>query len=131
MNESCSNNPVGWFEIHVNDMQRAKSFYEQVFGRPLTRLENPGQTPGMEMWSFPMLEKGIGITGALVKMPGVEPGRNSVIVYFMCGDCAVEAEKVWKAGGRIERPKFSIGQYGHVALVSDTEGNMIGLHSMQ
>jgi hypothetical protein len=34
------------------------------------------------------------------------------------------------AGGKVFRDKFSIGQYGF-ALVFDTEGNMIGLHSMQ
>lgn len=124
-------NPVGWFEIYVQDMPRAKAFYESVFGRPLTQLENPGQPPGMEMWAFPMERGAMGVTGALVKMPGVPAGANSVIVYFMCADCAVEAAKAAKAGGGIHKAKMSIGQYGHIALVSDTEGNMIGLHSMQ
>lgn len=125
------NNPVGWFEIYVNDMQRAKAFYQTVFGSTFTDLTNPGQPPGLEMWAFPMHQNAPGITGALVKMPGLDAGKNSVVVYFMCADCAVEAGKVEKAGGRIEKPKFSIGEYGHIALVYDTEGNMIGLHSMQ
>ena len=47
-----------------------------------------------------------------------------------CADCAVEASKAVQAGGEIEKAKMSIGQYGHIALVTDTEGNMIGLHSM-
>lgn len=72
----------------------------------------------------------IGVTGALVKMPDVASGGNSVIVYFMCADCAVTAAKAEEAGGRIHMPKTSIGQYGHIALVTDTEGNTIGLHSM-
>ncbi|MFY9327037.1 MAG: VOC family protein [Georgfuchsia sp.] len=131
MNESTVTNPVGWFEIYVNDMKRAKSFYESVFGTQFTRLKGPGQPPGMEMWAFPMHQNAMGITGALVKMPGLDAGGHSVIVYFMCADCAVEAVKVEKAGGRIEKPKMSIGQYGFIALVVDTEGNMIGLHSMQ
>jgi hypothetical protein len=38
---------------------------------------------------------------------------------------------VAEAGGRIERPKMSIGEYGFISMVYDTEGNMIGLHSMQ
>ena len=63
-------------------------------------------------------------------MPGFEPGGNSVLVYFHCTDCAVEAQKVVQAGGKLMRPKMSIGQYGHIALAFDTEGNMIGLHSM-
>ena len=64
-------------------------------------------------------------------MPGCPSGGNSVLVYFSCADCAVEAARAAKAGGRVEREKFPIGQYGHIALVVDTEGNMIGLHSMQ
>ena len=124
-------NPVGWFEIHVQDMNRAKAFYESVFGTQFSKLENPGQPPGMEMWAFPMHQNAMGVTGALVRMPGLDAGGNSVLVYFMCADCAVEAAKAEKAGGRIVKPKTSIGQYGHIALVQDTEGNMIGLHSMQ
>ena len=131
MSESNINNPVGWFEIYVQDMKRAKSFYESVLGTQFTNLENPGQPPGMEMSAFPMQQTGYGATGALVKMPGLDSGGNSVIIYFSCADCAVEAAKVERAGGFIHMQKFSIGQYGHIALVLDTEGNMIGLHSMQ
>lgn len=119
-------NPVGWFEIYVDDMARAKAFYESVFGVTLTRL----QSTELEMWGFPMLATASGATGALVKMEGFKAGGNSVIVYFSCADCAQEATRVTKAGGRVERPKFSIGQYGHIALAVDTEGNMFGLHSM-
>ena len=124
-------NPVGWFEIYVNDMKRARAFYGAVLGTEFTKLENPGQQPGMEMQAFPMHEGAIGITGALVKMPGLEGGGHSVIVYFSCADCAVEAAKVEKAGGSLVKPKFSIGQYGFIALATDTEGNMIGLHSLK
>lgn len=131
MSENTIHNPVGWFEIYVNDMSRAKAFYQAVLGTQFTKLESPGQPPGMEMQAFPMHQNAMGITGALVKMPGLDAGGHNVIVYFVCADCAVEAAKAEKAGGRIDKPKFSIGQYGHIALVADTEGNMIGLHSMQ
>jgi len=57
--------------------------------------------------------------------------RKQYVGYFNCGDCAVEAARVVKAGGRIEREKFSVGEYGFIALAIDTEGNMFGLHSMQ
>lgn len=120
-------NPISWFEIYVDEMPRAKAFYEAVFGATLTSLESPG----MEMWAFPMQQEGYGASGSLVKMPGVQAGANSVLVYFHCADCAVEADRAARAGGRIEKPKMSIGQYGFIALVVDTEGNMIGLHSMQ
>lgn len=121
------NNPVAWFEIYVQDMTRAKAFYESVFGVQLTKLD----ATEFEMWAFTMNQAGYGASGALIKLPGYPSGANSVIVYFSCADCAVEAGKAAKAGGRIETPKKSIGQYGHIALVVDTEGNMIGLHSMQ
>ena len=49
---------------------------------------------------------------------------------FSCADCAVDELRVAKAGGRIEKSKFSIGQYGFISLVYDSEGNMIGLHSL-
>lgn len=121
------NNPVGWFEIYVQDMARAKTFYEAVLGVQLSRLESPG----MDMLAFPMNTAAYGAPGALVCMPGFASGANSVLIYFSCTDCAVEAAKVTAAGGRIQKEKTSIGLFGYIALVFDTEGNMIGLHSMQ
>ena len=121
-------NPVAWFEIYVQDMARARAFYESVFQVQLQALHDPDQP--MEMWSFPGDMTSYGAPGALVKMAGVPSGGNATVVYFHCQDCAVEAARAAAAGGKVERPKFSIGQYGHIALVLDTEGNLIGLHSM-
>lgn len=117
---------VGWFEIYVDDMARAQAFYEKVFAVKLQALDSPA----IKMLAFPMPGDLPGSTGALVKMPGMErPQGNSVIIYFSCEDCAVEAKRAAENGGRIFKEKFSIGQYGFIALVNDTEGNMIGLHS--
>ncbi|HEY0514134.1 MAG TPA: VOC family protein [Thermoanaerobaculia bacterium] len=121
------NNPVGWFEIYVQDMERAKAFYEAVLGVQLSRIGGPD----IEMWGFPMHQGATGASGSLVRMPGFPSGGNSVLVYFICADCAVEAQKAVKAGGKIQKEKMSIGEYGFISLVIDTEGNMIGLHSMQ
>lgn len=120
-------NPVGWFEIYVSDMERARRFYEQVFQTALQRLA----VEDLEMWAFPMEEGTWGSGGALVRVEGFPVGANSTVVYFSCDDCAVEAARVEAAGGRLERNKMSIGEYGHIALAFDTEGNLIGLHSMQ
>jgi predicted enzyme related to lactoylglutathione lyase len=122
-------NPVGWFEIYVQDLERARKFYETVFSTRLQKLNAP--FPGIELMSFPMNQESYGATGALVKMEGMNPGGNSTIIYFSCQDCAVEQSRAADAGGRIERPKMSIGEYGFISLIYDTEGNMIGLHSMQ
>lgn len=131
-------NAVGWFEIYVDDMARARAFYEAVFQRTLTRLMADGDgnggggggAPGLQMWAFQGNPDDGGAAGALVHMPGFAAGANATIVYFSCADCAVEAGRAAAHGGRIFKDKVSIGQYGHIALVHDTEGNLIGLHSM-
>jgi predicted enzyme related to lactoylglutathione lyase len=66
-----------------------------------------------------------------VQVAGVPSGGNSTLVYFACDDCAIEAARVPKAGGKLQREKMSIGEYGFVALAFDTDGNMFGLHSMR
>lgn len=119
-------NPVGWFEIYVQDMARARRFYETVLGVRLTPLDNPG----IEMLAFPMDQERYGASGALVHMPGFPSGGNSVLVYFHSADCSTEESRVVAAGGQIQRPKMSIGAYGFISLLQDTEGNMFGLHSM-
>ena len=120
-----ANNPVCWFEIHVQDMERARAFYQSVFQVELARL---GGDP--EMWAFPGATDTHGAPGALVRMAGFPPGGNSVVVYFACADCAVPAARVAAAGGKVVREKSGIGEYGFIALALDSEGNMIGLHSL-
>jgi len=123
-------NPVVWFEIYVQDMKRAKAFYEAVFSTTLEKLNDPG--PGvLEMIVFPHQKEATGASGALVRMKDGPANGNSVIVYFMCEDCANESKKAAANGGKVMKDKFSIGQHGFIALVNDTEGNVIGLHSMK
>jgi uncharacterized protein len=119
-------NPVVWFEIYVQDMTRARTFYEAVLQSSLARI-GPAD---LEMWSFGMSPDIAGTGGALVHFPGAPSGGTGTMVYFGCQDCAVEAARVAPAGGKLVREKMSIGQYGFVALGQDTEGNMFGLHSM-
>ena len=120
-------NPVGWFEIYVQDIERAKKFYETVLSTSFSRINSPS----IEMWGFPSTVENPGTSGSLVKMPGFPSGGNSTLVYFTVDDCAVEGSRVVPAGGRIQRDKTSIGQYGFIVLAYDTEGNMFGLHSMK
>ncbi|KJV05811.1 VOC family protein [Methylocucumis oryzae] len=120
-------NPVGWFEIYVQDLDRAKQFYETVFQAELERIDNMGLT----LWKFPQSMQDYGSSGALIKMEGFASGGNSTLVYFSCADCSVEAARAPDAGGKIIKEKFAIGPYGFIAIVEDTEGNMIGLHSRE
>ncbi len=123
-------NMVGWFEIYVADMARAKQFYQTVFETTLEQLST-GDEQGPEMWAFPWVDGNYGATGAICKMAGVSPGGNSVMVYFNCNDCAVEEARVADAGGTVIRPKMSIGEYGFITIAADPDGNTIGLHSKQ
>jgi len=132
-------NPVVWFEIYVEDMTRAKAFYEATFEIKLEMMPAPteelSKEASMEMWSFPMDNDAAmttpGASGMLVKMEGCTPGGSGTLVYFGCDDCAMTAARAVEHGGRVVNEKMSIGEYGFIALVHDTEGNLIGLHSMQ
>jgi len=124
---SEKHNPVGWFEIYVQDVNRAKAFYEKTFA---VKLESLGG-PGVEMWAWPMDHQAPGCTGALVKMEGKDSGVGGVIIYFPVDDCGAGADLAEKNGGRIQKKKSPIGEHGFISLVLDTEGNMIGLHSMK
>jgi uncharacterized protein len=125
MNTDC--NPVRWFEIYVQDIDRAKAFYQATFQMSLERLE----APDIELWAFPMKPESAGCAGALVKMNGKDSGVGGTIVYFACDDCSVEEGRASQSGGHVRKPKSSIGQYGFISLVTDPDGNMIGLHSMR
>ncbi|MBO1519655.1 VOC family protein [Oceanisphaera pacifica] len=122
-------NPIVWFEIYVADMTRARTFYEAVLQITLEPTENRAED-WPDMWMFPGEETASGACGALVKMDGVSPGGGGTLVYFSCDDCAEQASRVQAHGGQVIREKFAIGPYGFIALAADTEGNMIGLHSM-
>jgi len=122
-------NSVGWFEIYVQDLDRAKAFYENTFEVTLQRLDSP--TSGLELWAFPMQPEKPGCPGALVRMEGKESGVGGTIIYFSCEDCSVEAARAAKNGGKVQQPKFAIGNYGFIAMVLDPDGNIIGLHSMR
>lgn len=123
-------NPVCWFEIYVNDMNRAKQFYESLFNLQLTQLSDPNDT-AMEMWTFPSDMQQYGATGSLVRMNGVAAGGNSTIIYFSSEDCATEEAKIEAIGGKIHQAKMAIGEHGHIVLGIDTEGNLFGIHSMK
>ena len=122
-------NAVGWFDIYVDDLDRATAFYEAVLGVKLEAMGDPtGET---RMMSFPAEMSQYGAGGALSKSEHARPGPGGTVIYFMAKDCAVNTARVAEAGGRIVRPKFPIGEFGWVALCQDTEGNIFGLNSMQ
>jgi uncharacterized protein len=128
-NTNANANAIGWFDIYVDDMNRAVVFYNAVLGRSLEKIGDPtGET---QMMSFPANMSAYGASGALVKSAHARPGIGGTMVYFSVEDCAVEQSRVNLVGGKVIRPKFSIGEFGWVTLCTDTEGNMFGLNSMK
>jgi uncharacterized protein len=123
-------NVVNWFEIYTSDYQRAKKFYSAVFNIQLTDLPTPDGKPA-NYCTFPGDMTGTGSSGALAKMDMMKPGLGGILVYFHTEEILAEQGRVEAAGGKIMRPKMPIGEFGFIAIIEDTEGNFIGLHSMK
>ncbi len=123
-------NAVGWFDIYVNDMDRAVTFYQSVFNQELEDIGDPTDS-SVIMKSFPTDMTAYGAGGALVKRAGADPVTGGTIVYFGTEDCAIEQSRVVNAGGKVIKPKMSIGEFGWVSVCMDTEGNLFGLSSMK
>ena len=122
-------NMVGWFEIPVKDMQRAKAFYEAVFQIDIAVHEFGGFLMG---W-FPFAEKKSGAAGSLVQHEDYNPSlTHGPVIYFSSKDVNDELSRVEAAGGEILQPKTQIGEnHGFMALIKDSEGNRIAIHSNQ
>jgi hypothetical protein len=123
---ALANNPVTWFEIPVVDLDRAKAFYETVFGQELTTAD----VGHCRMAWFPMSEGPLpGAAGTLVKGEGYVPSRSGTLVYFSVTDIPATLERIKAGGGMIVQSKTSIGPYGFIGRFEDTEGNAVALHS--
>ena len=122
-------NPFTWVEIYVENMIRAQKFYETVLQIEMIPMQAPGEYGDLEMLSFPWAQDENNISGALCKTSEMKPGAGGTLVYFTCEDCAVETERVEKAGGKVLQNKFQIGEHGYCSVAIDTEGNTIGFHS--
>jgi uncharacterized protein len=123
------NNAVGWFELPVADMERAIKFYETVFGIKLER----NQMGPLDMAWFPWVDDGMGASGSLVYHQEMyKPSVDGVVIYFTAhsGDLANELSRVEPAGGKVIQPKTLITEdIGYMALLIDSEGNRVALHS--
>lgn len=123
-------NPVSWFEIYVDDLDRATKFYTEVLGIEITPMPTPGNMP-IQMMAFPSDMVAPGASGALVKMEGYGPSGLGTIIYFESEDCANEESRITGAGGQVIRPKTGIDEYGFMVIATDSEGNTFGVHSMK
>ena len=123
-------NAISWFEIGSTDLDRATKFYETIFGISLA----PMDLPNIKMRMFPIDDMMKGIGGAVVDSGGFhKPSATDGPLIYLNGNPDVQniLDKVEAAGGKIMVPKTEISpEYGFMAVIIDTEGNRIGLHSV-
>ena len=122
-------NAISWFEIPSSDLERATRFYEAIFGVKLAPLD----LPNIKMRMFP-IDNPMGVGGAIVDSNGFhKPSATDGPLIYLNGnpDVQLVLDKVEAAGGKIMVPKTEISpEYGSMAVIIDTEGNRIGLHSI-
>ncbi len=121
---------INWFEIPVTNFDRAKKFYETIFD-----YQMPENTVGPARMGFLLYDfQSGGRGGAIVHHPEFyTPSRNGTLVYLNCEpDLQPVADRVEGAGGKVTRPKTEVApNLGYWALIEDTEGNRVALHSMK
>ena len=116
--------PIVWFDIPVRDLERAARFYSAVLGEPVRREE----APGVAIALFPH-EEGEP-TGCLFRSTDDPPSGHGPLLYFDCSGRLDDALAAAEAnGGAVLQPKQPIGEYGFRAIVRDSEGNRVALHS--
>jgi predicted enzyme related to lactoylglutathione lyase len=121
---------INWFQIPASDIARARKFYETICGFSLQKLDVP---PPVEMWAFPAERSSGEIGGAVVSAPGAVPSATGTAV-FLNGEPDLQPmlDRVEGAGGKILAPKTAIGMgAGYFAMITDTEGNTVGLQSQE
>ena len=116
---------INWFDIPATNLERAVKFYEATLGIKLIE-EN---MLGARMAIFPA--KPGEATGAIMAREGVTPGTTGSTIYLKAGnDLSTALSRVEAAGGKVVFPKTFIKEgFGYFAIVIDSEGNSIGLHS--
>jgi predicted enzyme related to lactoylglutathione lyase len=120
-----SQHAIHWFEIFVADMDRAVRFYQTVLNVELRRTSEAGCP--MAIFASAVQE---GVGGCLVQRPGREPTDRGVLIYLDAnGKLDACLARVERAGGTVVQPRTDIGPPGFIALVRDTEGNLVGLHT--
>ena len=119
-------NTVVWFEIPVTNIERAEKFYGTVMGTQMVKEE----MDGFKMSVF-QAENKDAVHGALIQGEGYKPSSEGAVVYLNGGeDLAQPLSRVEGAGGKVLTGKTPIGEHGFCAFFQDTEGNRIGIHSM-
>lgn len=117
-------NQVVWVDIPVGDLDRAIRFYSAILAAPVKKQDYPGMSIGL------LPGGNSDVTGCLVKSDSVRPSEHGPLLYFGCDGRLDEAiAGVRAGGGKVLQEKHAIGPHGFRAVVLDSEGNRIALHS--
>ncbi len=117
-------NQIVWCDIPVLDLDRAVKFYSAVLGQNVKKEEFPGMMIGV----LPHSDGEVG--GCLFTSSDEKPSDKGLMVYLNANGRLDEAlSAVTGNGGKIIQPKHQIGPFGFRAIVLDSEGNRIALHS--
>ena len=121
---------INWFELPVNDFDRAKKFYEAIFDYQMPENQIGAARMGFLLYDFQNGGRG----GAIVHNPGFyTPSANGTLVYLNCDpDLAEVLARVNFAGGTVVQEKTLVAPgLGYWALIVDSEGNRVALHSVK
>ncbi len=112
-----------WFEIPVDDFERAKKFYETIFDTDIEAID----FGALKMGIFP--HKTVGC--AICKGEYYKTGDGGAVVYMNANpDLKTVENRIEAAGGKLIMPKKQISpEHGYMALFLDSEGNRMALHS--
>jgi predicted enzyme related to lactoylglutathione lyase len=116
-------NRAVWFDIPVADLERARRFYAAVLGVGVNK-ETSGD------FSFCVIEHKDGNGGCLVLEPADITGGGVLLYLNVEGRIHDAVDNVVPHGGTVLKPPHPIGPHGFRAIVLDSEGNRVALHSM-
>jgi len=119
-------NAINWFEIPAADFDRAVAFYNAVLGAEIQKGDFMGEPQAF----FPSDQTSVG--GAIVKSDRLTPSMTGTLIYLNLGTVEHLEQalgRVESSGGKLLMPKMSIGEFGFVGIIQDSEGNGIGLHA--
>ena len=120
---NSTHNRAVWFDIPVADLDRAAAFYGGVLGISVEKSQ-------FDNFSFGVLQHDDGNGGCLIPDAGAVASRGGVLLYMNVDGRMREAvARVPALGGKVVEPVRAIGPHGYRAVVLDSEGNRIALHS--
>ena len=120
-------NIIGWFDLPVADMERAKKFYGKLLGVTFTDM---GNTPEGGKYAYINTDREA-VSGGLHENPSGVSDKGVLIYFNTGGNLKQFTENVKACGGKIVMDCMSLGEHGFMTTFKDSEGNLVAGHSMK